>query len=65
MLYVCTQPASLTSAAGPATQPTRQPIIRCAFDIEPTITVRSSMPSTSSGPTGARPSNSSASIAAS
>ena len=45
---------SFMMGAGPATQPTRQPIMRSSFEAEPTVTVRSARPGCVAGCTGRR-----------
>ena len=52
-------------SSGPATQPTRQPIIRSSLDADPTVIVRSARPGWAPGWTGGWPSKRIRSIAAS
>ena len=61
-----TSPMSCRIAAGPVTQPTRQPIMRSSLEADPTVIVRSaSRGSAAAGWLGPRPSKRIRSIAAS
>ena len=60
-----TRPMSFMMGAGPATQPTRQPIMRSSLEAEPTVMVREARPGWRAGCTGRRPPNTIRSIAAS
>src|SRR6185312_13660055 len=60
-----TRPMSAMISSGPATQPTRQPIILSSLDADPTVIVRSARPRWAPGWTGGWPSKRIRSIAAS
>src|SRR5215467_4003264 len=51
-----TRPTSAMTSSGPATQPTRQPIIRSSLDADPTVIVRSTRPGWAPGWMGGWPS---------